>query len=88
MQDSNRWQVPHRQAAGGQATISCRGGLTSAMLISDCRLPSLSRICARLRLSASAWSSMAARTPAGGEMSRISYLRHCNPQASAASLMT
>jgi len=33
-----------------------------------------------------AWSSMAARTPAGGLMSRISYRMHCRPQSDAASL--
>ena len=31
---------------------------------------------------------MAERTPAGGEMSRISYLMHCKPQSAAASLHT
>lgn len=31
---------------------------------------------------------MAARTPVGGEMSRISYLMHCRPQSAAASLQT
>ena len=31
---------------------------------------------------------MAERTPAGGEMSLLSYLMHCKPQSAAASLQT
>ena len=58
----------------------------SDTLILAWRWPSLSRIWARLRRSASACSSMAARTPAGAVMSRISYRMHCRPQALAASL--
>ena len=42
---------------------------------------------ARLRRSASACSSIAARTALGGEMSRISYRMHEMPQSLAAALM-
>ena len=41
---------------------------------------------ARFLRSASACSSMAALTFAGGLMSRISYRMHCRPQSEAASL--
>mmetsp|Transcript_12829 Transcript_12829/g.27964 ORF Transcript_12829/g.27964 Transcript_12829/m.27964 type:complete len:220 (-) Transcript_12829:320-979(-) len=59
----------------------------SAMLISLCCSPSESRIFARFLRSASAWSSIAFRTFAGGLISRISYRRHVIPHAFAASLI-
>mmetsp|Transcript_6288 Transcript_6288/g.19700 ORF Transcript_6288/g.19700 Transcript_6288/m.19700 type:complete len:215 (+) Transcript_6288:485-1129(+) len=48
----------------------------SAALTVDCRSPSESRMAARFRRSASASSSIAARTAFGGTMSRISYRMH------------
>ena len=64
-----------------------RAAFPSATLIADCLWPSDSRTCARFRLSASACSSMAARTPGGGWMSLISYRMQRRPQSAHASWM-
>ena len=59
----------------------------SAMLMALCLCPSLSRISARLLRSAVTWRCMAATTPSGAWISRISYRRQTTPQSRAASLI-